>query len=211
MRILVVDDDKRFADQLSLNLKNKISLVNTAYSYEEAIDKISTTPYDIILQDYDLGISNGLNIVENLKNLKESPKVILMTSYATKELAIKSINYGVDKFIEKPFRIKELLSLIEVDERKDLNFKLNPRDFKVIDKDKEIKLTEIEYKILNFMILNRGDLITKKELHNLIYKNDVKARNAINTHITNLKNKIPSFSENLETIRGQGYVFQNNS
>jgi DNA-binding response OmpR family regulator len=211
MRILIVDDDKLFADQLCLNLKSKISLVNTAYSYEEAVQKLSSTPYDIILQDYDLGISNGLDVIENLKSLKESPMVILMTSYATKELAIKSINLGVNRFIEKPFRVKELLSLIEIDKKTQNDFKLDPKNYKVTDKGREFKLTEIEYKILNFMVLNRGALITKEEIHNLIYKSDVKARNAINTHITNLKNKLPSFSKNLNTMRGQGYVFQNNS
>lgn len=208
MRILIVDNDELFADNLKMGLSQRYPLVEVSYGLEDATQKLRSIDFQFVLLDYHLGTHNGLQVFENCHYLNNKPKFILMTSYATKELAIQSLNLGINKFLEKPFWIKEVFELVnELTRVVDNRLILEPRDFSVFEKGNKISLTEIEYKILEFLIANMGVIVSKDELHKHVYAGDVKARNTLNTHITNLKNKSYLFSLSLTNIRGKGYLF----
>ena len=96
-----------------------------------------------------------------MKTLVSPPKVILMTSHASKELAIEAINIGVYKFIEKPFRISSLLEVIGDKVKSEDIIKLDPHGLKALLNDKKVSLTEIEFKIMTMLLQNEGKLIKK--------------------------------------------------
>lgn len=212
MRILIVDDYADFTNQLHEGLKSHFNLVDKSFSLPEAKKKLSDAAYDYIVLDYNLGIDNGLSLFESFKNLNAPPKVIMMTSFSTKDLVIKALNKGVHKFIEKPFHLNSLLELIKAPIEAEKNsILLDHSSFTASYKEEKFKLTEIEFKILNFFIENANKLVTKDELHEYVYSDQVKALNVLNTHFTNLKSKLPIFAEALKTIRKKGYIFDEDS
>jgi len=74
--------------------------------------------------------------------------------------------------------------------------------------EREVALTKTEFVILNLFLNSGGALITKEELHRLLYRDHVKARNALASHLTNLKKKVPFLAKGLKSIHGRGYVFE---
>ena len=108
MNILIVDDDVALVKQLNLNLKASNYNVCEAHCLETAQNKLLSKGYDFLLLDYHLGLDNGFDLFESLENLTQPPTVIMMTSYATKDVAINALNIGVNHFLEKPFLPSEL-------------------------------------------------------------------------------------------------------
>ncbi len=209
MRILIVDDDIFFTNNLDKALKGRGFYTKSAYSLADALQAIDNHSYDIVVQDYNLGISNGLQVLSRLKQNFTPPKFILMTAHSSKELAIAAVNCGVDRFIEKPFRVLELISMIESLSPPATNTRiLNPSMSSIKIDGVETKLTDIEFKILSLLLKFPGKLIFKEELHQHIYNNDIKAINAVNTHISNLRKKLPSLSDEIVSIRGKGYIYE---
>lgn len=214
MKILVVEDDKEFSNGLREHLSFQKHFVEVASTLKEASEFLDKSSFNLMLLDYRLGMENGLEILNKLKCYTQSPVVVLMTSYATKEIAIKSLNYGVFKLLEKPFlphSIDEILNEIDVNRHKS-KINLVASGHLAIEDGNEVELTELEYKILSFLLENQNQLVTKSELHRYVYSSDIKARNALNTHLTNLKSKLSTnFTKQLKTIRSKGYILETDS
>lgn len=214
MKILIVEDDKKLTRELKENLSYKKHFVEAAYTLKEGNDLLSNSSFDLILLDYKLGLDDGLKIFDKIKHYSQKPYVVMMTSYATKEVAINALNRGVYKFIEKPFlprSIDEIINEIDIKPSK-CQITLAPNGFIAVEAGKEVELTELEYKILACLLENQNQLITKAELHKYVYSTETKARNALNTHLTNLKNKLSTdFTKRLKTIRSKGYILETDS
>lgn len=211
MRLLIVDDDPVFGEQLKLSLENRTYTVDYASSLQTASEKLCANSYRVLLLDYDMGVGKGLNLIPGLNRLKNAPAIVLMTAYGSKDIAIECLNSGVDRFIEKPFAVKSLEELL-------VNFKpqaqktlwsLDPAKMSVYFNGREVALTKTEFVILNLFLRSEGTLVTKEELHELLYQDHVKARNALASHLTNLKKKVPFLGERLKSVHGKGYVFEN--
>ncbi|MBG59801.1 MAG: hypothetical protein CMJ16_05020 [Peredibacter sp.] len=211
MKILVVEDDKELSSELREHLGFKKHFVEVASTLREASELLDKSSFNLMLLDYKLGLEDGLKILNKLKCYTQTPVVVLMTSFATKEVAIRALNYGVFKFLEKPFlpqSIDDILDEMEVD-RSSSKINLAPHGHVAIEDGKEVELTELEYKILSFLLENQNQLVTKSELHRYVYSSEIKARNALNTHLSNLKNKLSDdFTRQLKTIRSKGYIFE---
>ena len=213
MRILIVDDDKLFAQQLESALLKMGFMVSIANTVDEGVCCLQEIDYQLILLDYQVGNDDGLNLLEHLQLLDRKPNVVLMTSFATKSVAIKALNLGVDHFFEKPFSFRSLLSYLDTiggsQIEANCTFKFIPTKQVVIFEGKEISLTETEYTLMSLLFTKRNSLITKEEIHNHVYNNDIRSRNSLNTHLTNLKGKLPRvFADNLKSIRGKGYIYE---
>lgn len=211
MRLLIVDDDPVFGEQLKLSLESRMYTADYASNLKLASEMLIANSYKVLLLDYDMGLSKGLNLIPGLSRLKHSPGIVLMTAYGSKEVAIECLNSGVNKFIEKPFSIKSLEELLKSFRPKapEALWRLDPVRMTVCFKGREVSLTKTEFVILNLFLNSEGALITKEELHKLLYKDHVKARNALASHLTNLKKKVPFLAERLKSIHGKGYVFEN--
>jgi DNA-binding response OmpR family regulator len=211
MKILIIDDDIEFTSQLQKSLSKSYGCIKSKNSLTEARGCIQSESFDILLLDYDLGVGTGFEILETLQTLTEKPKVIFMTSYGTKELAIDSINLGINKFLNKPFRIdslKKMINELSIKETQDC-ISFSNKNFSIKYNEESISLTEVEFNIFQFLCENKNQIITNEDLHFHIYKEEVKVKNALQTHLSNLKKKLPSnLVGSLKNIRGKGYIFE---
>lgn len=113
MRILIVDDEIRFADVLRLALNAEgCGEVDTAQSGEEALDKVRTDPCDVLVTDLRMPGMSGLELMAEVKRRAPSTDIILMTAFADVETAREALKRGALDYLVKPFDNKELFSLI---------------------------------------------------------------------------------------------------
>ncbi len=209
MNILIVDDNKLFLDQLQKKLSKSFK-VYIANDLNQAKMILNTQFIDLVLLDYKLNLETGLDLLPTTKKSINKLKIILMTGHATKEISISALNNGIDYLIEKPFQSHEIIEVINKFKRsKKVIFhdhKINSEDQSVEYNGKKIQLTIIEYNLLTLLHEASGDLVSIERIQDCIWNGDVKSRNNLHTHLTNLKNKIPLLADKIRNIRGRGYI-----
>lgn len=211
MNILIIDDDDTLLSQLQLAL-NKHYNTTAINNLTGAFEELNKVKFDLVLLDYNLGLNNGLALMNNINNMDFPPKVIMMTSFATKDLVINALNKGVDQFIEKPFSIKEMREAI--DKYKDQSIiningmSINTTQSTALINHQEIKLTQTELDLFLVFYHSPNKLIPTEIIKEKLWKGDQKAKNNLGTHLTNLKAKLPPLSQKLKNIRGKGYFFE---
>jgi len=138
--ILIVDDDELVRTQLLKELKRNFFNTFIAGNGEEAIGIFNNEDIDIVLLDIKLPDTNGLNILERIKQEKSECEVVVITGYGTREIAIQSLRRGAIDYIEKPIQLDELFAALgraqeKLAEKKELNYK---HTLLVIDDEEEI-------------------------------------------------------------------------
>lgn len=208
-RVLIVDDDSEFADSLG-NLMPARFVTQTAYSLKQAVVLITQNPFDSVVSDFVLAEHNGFDFLETIQSLNSPPKVFFMTAFANKDMAISLLNQGVQGLLEKPFSISELTSLLEKHEAPDHSkfWRIEPSLRVVNIGSQKVELTEVEYQLVTYFLANLGKWVRRQELIETIWGQESRSRNALDTHLTNLKRKIPALKGSLKTVRGRGYLLE---
>jgi DNA-binding NtrC family response regulator len=111
-KILVVDDDRDFRENFQKALINSGFLAEEAISGEEALTKMKSGNYDIVMLDLMMPRMNGLETLREMKRLGHNSKVIMITAFSTVQNAVEAIKQGASDYISKPFKIEELVSII---------------------------------------------------------------------------------------------------
>jgi DNA-binding response OmpR family regulator len=221
--ILVVEDDAAFLNAVASSLKD-FGSVNVASSAGEAIAQLDKKPIGVLVTDFKLGDRDGNVLAAFAKNLVPSPVVILITAFANKSVAIDALNCGVFGLLEKPFELADLrakvqLGFEEFQRRKQLatspfvqqsNLVLIPADLAVACDSKVFRLTQIEYEILAYLLLHQGSWVSRSSLEAHIWKGKAASRNILDTHLTNLKKKVPALRDRLASLRGRGFTIKEN-
>ncbi len=209
MNILIVDDNKLFLDQLQKKLSKSFK-VYIASDLNQAKIILNTQFIDLVLLDYKLNLETGLDLLPTANKSIKKLKIILMTGHATKEVSIAALNNGIDYLIEKPFHSHEIIEIINKFKcSKKIfihNHKINNEDQSIEYDGKKIQLTIIEYNLLTLLHEASGELVSIERIQDCIWNGDVKSRNNLHTHLTNLKNKIPLLADKIKNIRGRGYI-----
>lgn len=208
-KILIVDDDSDFAEHLA-GLMPSHYQVKTAYSLKLALDLLNRFPFDSIVSDFMLADYNGFEFLKAIKSLAHPPKVVFITAFANKEMAISLLNLGVQGLLEKPFTIPTLTDLLETKtEDKLLNtWHLNPSTRVMTTTAGSFELTEVEFKVVSYLMGHLGRWISREELVEQIWGKESRSRNVLDTHLTNLKRKIPSLRDSIKVVRGRGYLLE---
>lgn len=208
-RLLIIEDNQDFATSLVTGLGDQF-LVDVCASVREAIKLLSSRPYDIILCDYILQGVSGLNVVSHVKTLVSAPKIVMMTAFAEKDMAIKALNTGVSHLLEKPFSVKKLRHVLGEQGAKtghaDSQAKFSPETSSVMWKGENIRLTPSEYMILSYLISQKNNWVSRDEFEKMLWDECPNiSRNVLDTHIYNLRRKVPDLSERLLVVRGKGF------
>ena len=111
-RILIVDDDAEYAENLIEILDNAGYPNDTAYSVKEAVEKLGAQQYDIILLDFMMPDMDGISALGEFKRISPNSKIIMITAFASIENAVRAIKLGASEYISKPFKIDALLLMI---------------------------------------------------------------------------------------------------
>ncbi len=224
MDIFLLEDDSAIGMGLCYSLENEGYNVTLAASVKEAEKIIENNRFSLYILDLTLPDGNGYDVCKMIKNQGDYP-VIFLTAYDDEVNVVMGFELGADDYITKPFRVKELLVRIKSVMRrysKDVNggvmkiknLTINTNEAKVYKNDKEIVLTAMEYRLLLILLNNRGNVLSRNQLLENIWDvaGDFVEDNTLTVYIKRLRDKIeeePTKPEFIKTIRGLGYVIEN--
>ncbi len=218
MKILIVEDDAVLGSVLEKGLSEIGHECEWTQSGRSAMELIEASGYDIVVLDLLLPDLPGLDVLKQIRNEKKDVSVLVLTALGSVEDRVHGLNSGADDYLVKPFAFAELVARIAaIDRRKTktpltemqlgtLKIELTSR--LVMRGDKEIDLTPTEYKLLEFLMKNAGEVVTRRMLCEHLWESDWEGvTNVIEVHINRLRNKLnKGFDIDLiHTIRGTGY------
>ena len=222
MRILVVEDDKGTARFIQKGLSEEGFLTDVVSGGEEGQFMASTQIYDLIILDVMLPEINGFEVLRTIRQKGVSTPVLFLTAKDEKDDIIHGLDLGADDYLVKPFAFAELLARIRAVLRRgqpgEPIEKLIVGDL-VLDRvtrqacrgDKIIELTAKEFQLLEYMMRNRGQILTKTMILDRVWGYDFDTQsNIIEVHVNRLRAKVDKdFSTKLiNTVRGVGYVIK---
>ncbi len=224
MRILVVEDEKKINDIIVKTLKQEKYGVDSCFDGEEALDYIFSVEYDIILLDIMLPKKNGFEVMESMRKKGIKTPVLFLTARDQIEDRVRGLDLGADDYLVKPFAFEELLARIRVVLRKNsvsgedsgnilkiANLTVDCNKHEVFRDEISIKLSAKEFSILEYMMRNKGRVVSKEKIEEHVWDFDYEGgSNIVEVYIKFLRKKIDNdFSPKLiHTIRRVGYVLK---
>jgi len=223
MKILVVEDEHRIVQSIKKGLELEKMIVDIAYDGISGFDQATSEEYDLIILDLMLPGMSGWEICSQLRKNKNETPILILTARGQVEEKIEGFNRGADDYLVKPFAFEELVARIRALTRRPKkivgellkveDLTLNKDSFEVKRNHKNIKLSNKEFTLLEFLMRHPGQILSKTQIINHVwnYETDI-LPNTVEVYIRNLRNKIDKdFSYSLiQTIRGFGYKIGKN-
>lgn len=220
MRVLIIEDEKNMAVEISNFLEKVFYLCDIAYSAGQATKLMVENQYDFILLDLGLPDKDGLHLLNETKRICPDASYIILTARGDLEDRIKGLDLGADDYLAKPFSLLELQSRMQaISRRKSGNndpllqlgefcMDLNKRS--VSYQKNEIDLSRKEFDLLSYMLLHKNRPLTRLQLSEHIwgsFSDDDYDSNYIDVHIKNIRKKMSAYApvDWLQTLRGIGY------
>ncbi len=224
MRILVVEDEKKINDVIVKTLKKEKYGVDSCFDGEEALDYIFSVEYDIILLDIMLPKKDGFEVLKSMRKKGIKTPVLFLTARDQIEDRVRGLDLGADDYLVKPFAFEELLARIRVVLRKNsgsgedggnvlkiANLTVDCNKHEVFRDDISIKLSAKEFSILEYMMRNKGRVVSKEKIEEHVWDFDYEGgSNIVEVYIKFLRKKVDNdFSPKLiHTIRRVGYILK---
>lgn len=220
--IYIVEDDDNIREELKLLLNTSGYEVRTTTDYQNAADDILNVNPDMVLLDVNLEGISGLTICDRLREKSDVP-IIFVTGNNTSMDELNCIIRGGDDYISKPYQPPILLARIAAllkrtkkssDKKPDTilecgNVSLDTSVALIYKDNKKAELTKNEMKILYYLFENKGKIISREELIDYLWDNDVFIDdNALSVNVTRIRNKLKELDEEklIQTKRGMGYI-----
>ena len=223
MRILIAEDDKKVAGFLKKGLKEENYALDLCYDGNEAVFRAKTNEYDLIILDIMLPLKNGFAVCQEIRETGSLTPILMLTARDHLEDKVKGLQVGADDYLTKPFAFEELLARIQALLRRTQQYKtqnlkvgdleMDPVSRKVTREDKTISLTGKEYALLEYLLRNKGRVVTQTMIIDHIWDMDYEGlSNVVNVYINHLREKIDKgFSRKyIHTVRGSGYKIDEN-
>ncbi|HCI58524.1 MAG: response regulator transcription factor [Bacteroidetes bacterium] len=218
--ILIVDDDKSICEILEFNLKSEGYIVDTAYSAEEALTKL-TNQTQLILLDVMMEGMSGYKMLEKIRLDGSTIPVIFLTAKNTENDMLTGFSVGADDYISKPFSIKEVSARIKAilkrfktastEQKETLAFKdleINTKNKEAFIKGKPVNLTKTEFEILQKLAKNPNRIFSRQEIIEGVWGNNVfVTERTVDVHITRLRKKLEDYGNIISNRLGYGYKF----
>ncbi len=220
-RILVVEDDYGIAFGLRVDLKTEGYDVETEANGERALERVRNEAFDLVLLDVMLPGKDGFEICRELRRGGFKIPIILLTAKAEEAEKVMGLELGADDYVTKPFsprelraRIKTALRRTEEDESPAYRFGDLEVDFTRCElrrAGKTVELTALEFKLLAAFVRNRGRVLAREQLLDLVWGHDTFVTDrVVDNHVVTLRKKIelaPSRPRYVLSVRGMGYRF----
>lgn len=221
-KILIVEDDEKLRNELEIFLSHQGYQAECLKTFDNTIGDILKINPNLILLDINLPSADGEYICKEIRK-QSNMGIIIVTSRDNELDELVSINYGADHYITKPFNIHILLAKINsllrrTNNSNDSKDKIDAKDFilnisnsTISKNDKIIDLTKNEYKILKYLIENRGKIVSREDIMNCLWENESFIDdNTLSVNITRLRAKLEELGlkDMIETKRGQGYILK---
>ncbi len=220
MRILLVEDEAPLRETLAARLKREGYAVDTASDGEEAMFLGKEVPFDVAIIDLGLPKMTGLELIEKLRGLGQKYPILILTARSSWQDKVEGLKTGADDYLVKPFHVEELLARINALMRRATGWSrpqlecgpivLDTTAQTVSVSGATVELTTYEYKVLEYLMLHAGELVSKADLTEHIYQQDFdRDSNVLEVFIGRLRRKLDpdNAMKPIETVRGRGYRF----
>lgn len=226
MRLLLVEDDLEICEMLESCLAAENYEVLSAHDGQEACETFDAGTFDLVLLDLMIPRMSGLDVLQYIRRTSVVPVLIVSAKDAEADKTV-GLALGADDYITKPFSVAEVLARIKANIRRTTQYAaaareqaeeqilaagvltMNLSDYTVTKDGRAVELTAKEFEILKLLMQNPKRVYTKEQLYALVWKDAyVGDENAVNVHISRLRNKIETDSRNprcIQTVWGIGY------
>ena len=216
MRILIVEDERDLLHSISLVLREEGYAVDSAADGELGLYHALNYDYDAIVLDVMLPKLNGWDLLDRLRQKKGTP-VLMLTARDQIRDRVKGLDNGADDYVVKPFDFEELSARLRAVIRRNANKAKNISEIGDVQIDsarrlvtqagKNVELTPREYRVLEFLALHRGKVISRDQLfEHLSDTTEDNGSNLLDVHVFNLRKKLGV--EFITTRRGHGYCIE---
>lgn len=220
MNILIVEDERRLAENIGKALKMEAYNFSIAGDGLECEKLLSEGHFDLIIMDRMMPNQGGLTTLSKLREQGNNIPVIMLTALSQLEDKIKGLDSGADDYLTKPFEIDELLARVRsLLRRKDTDIKeviscdsleVDTGAKKVTRKGEEIKLSATEYRLLEFLLINKSQVLSENDILEHVWdRNYGGISNMVTVYVGYLRSKIdkdfPKENPLIKTVRGLGY------
>lgn len=220
MRILLIEDEIQLQQQTKQQLQQQSFTVDTASDGEEGLYLGQEYPYDIAVIDLGLPKLSGIDVIQQLRQIGKTFPILILTARHRWQDKVEGLDAGADDYLVKPFHLEELTARIHALARRASGWSsailqcdeitLNTSTQRVTSQGREIELTAYEYRLLHYLMLHAGKVLSKTELTDHIYEQDHdRDSNVIEVFVKRLRHKLDPNKDikPIETLRGRGYRF----
>ncbi len=225
MRILLLDDEPEMIDPLSRVLRREGYDVDIAYDGGQGQQLVQANPYDLLILDWMLPQSSGLEICQRLRAQGNSTPVLFLTAKDTLDDRVQGLDAGADDYLIKPFELRELLARVRALLRRPLpptppspptlltveNLTLDTINQRAQRGTRGFELSEKEAQLLAYLMQNPDQLLTHEQIHQWLWgnSNEQPTSNALAAQIRLLRRKIEAEGDAplIHTVYGRGYRF----
>jgi len=221
--ILVVEDEAAIREMLNYSLGRAGFEVQEAADTRQAQDLINNQPPDLILLDWMLPGTSGVDLAQKLRQnprTRELP-IILLTARGEEENKIRGLQAGADDYITKPFSVQELIARIRAVMRRSVvqaseevlqfgDLSLDTRSHRVLANEKPVELGPTEFRLLQFFMAHAERVFSRGQLLDQVWGNHVYIEErTVDVHIRRLRRALETYQcdKYIQTVRGAGYRF----
>lgn len=221
MRLLIVEDELSLQAQLADNLRKQDYVVDVASDGEEGLYFGQEYPIDLAIIDLGLPKLDGVELIKRLRKDGHTYPILILTARSRWQEKVEGLEAGADDYLTKPFHQQEMLARIKVLLRRSVGLadnslvcgpvKIDTSSKQVFLNDEPLTITAYEYRLLSYLMMHTGKVLSKRELVDHIYEeDDDRDSNTIEVFIRRLRKKLdPDNSlKPIETQRGRGYRFR---
>lgn len=215
-KVLFVDDDTAFLQAIEFALADDFELT-ISDNFKDSLSLLEKKTFDLVALDYDLGTYSAEDLLDKVPS---AVPVLIVTGKAEKDMAIRLLNKHVHGLIEKPVtsrmlqkKIQELLLSSSHSKGGQeyiaaLEVSYHSEKRRVLIRDQEITLTPIESKLFDALLHHRNKKLQRSELIFLVWGHHNQSKNVLDTHIYNLKKKVPLLEKALKAVYGDGLYLE---
>ncbi len=221
MRVLLVEDEKDLASIVKMGLEEEGYVVDVAHDGEEGLYMAENYPLDAIILDVMLPVMDGLTVLGTLRKKGIKTPVLVLTARDALMDKIKGLDTGADDYMTKPFEFSEMVARLRalirrVGDAKEAVLRIGDLEINTASHDvkragEAIKLSAREYALLEYLAYNAGKVVTRTQIVEHIYHEDVEMdSNVVDVYINYLRKKIDRepWQRLIHTIRGAGYILK---
>lgn len=217
--ILIVEDDEAIQDMLVFALESEGVALSQAYNARDAWNMIEEKTPDLVLLDWMLPDSSGIDLLYRVRKQYSQLPVIMLTARSEEEDRVKGLDTGADDYITKPFSVKELKSRIRAVLRRTRPDKqsvivgslvLDPVSHRVSAEGQALDLSPTEFRLLHYFMSHMDRVFSRTQLLDEVWGQQVYVEErTVDVHIRRLRKALENYGlDNLiQTVHGRGYRF----
>lgn len=220
MRILIIEDEPSLRAQLRSGLESQGYRVDDSGDGRDGLYLATEYPFDAAVVDLGLPGLSGIEIIKALRQQGKTLPILILTARGRWQDKVEGLEAGADDYLAKPFQMEELLARLKALLRRaagssGLTLRGGPISLdlvaqKVVVAGQEVDLTAFEYRLLEYLMQQRGKVIAKSELADYLYPHDEdRDSNVLEVLLGRLRRKLDPDGtlQPIETLRGRGYRF----